>query len=164
MSVSVEMPKYKSHKEVWALKIKSIVRDGEGENRESDGSAIITPEEEGYAPFRVEGDYLHKHKPQAGGYYVVYKDGYKSFSPAEAFEEGNTLIKENSFFDRILIEAQELATKTNALNDFMRTQKFVDLDRQNKDLLYKQSRLMNEYLQVLGQRIELLGEKFSFKQ
>ena len=42
MSVSVEMPKYKSHKEVWALKIKSIVRDGEGENRESDGSAIIT--------------------------------------------------------------------------------------------------------------------------
>ena len=43
MSVSVEMPKYRSHKEVWALKIKSIVRDGEGENRESDGSAIITP-------------------------------------------------------------------------------------------------------------------------
>lgn len=69
---------------------------------------------------------------------------------------------ENSFFDRLLIEAQELATKTNALNDFMRTQAFVDLDRQNKDLLYKQSRLMNEYLQVLGQRIELLGEKFSF--
>ena len=92
MSVSVEMPKYRSHKEVWALKIKSIVRDGEGENRESDGSAIITPEEEGYTPFRVEGDYLHKHKPQVGGYYVVYKDGYKSFSPAEAFEEGNTRI------------------------------------------------------------------------
>ena len=69
---------------------------------------------------------------------------------------------ENSLFERLLIEAQELATKTNALNDFMRTQKFVDLDRQNKDLLYKQSRLMNEYLQVLGQRIELLGEKFSF--
>lgn len=69
---------------------------------------------------------------------------------------------ENSFFDRLLNEAQELATKTNALNDFMRTQKFVELDRQNKDLLYRQSRLMNEYLQVLGQRIELLGEKFSF--
>lgn len=86
--VEIEMPKYKSHKEVWALKIKSIVRDGEGENRESDGSAIITPEEEGYAPFRVEGEYLHKHKPQVGGYYVVYKDGYKSYSPAEAFEEG----------------------------------------------------------------------------
>ncbi len=71
---------------------------------------------------------------------------------------------ENSFYDRLLVEAQELAIKTNALNDFMRTQNFVDLDRQNKDLLYKQSRLMNEYLQVLGQRLEILGNKFSFKK
>lgn len=70
---------------------------------------------------------------------------------------------ENSFYERLLNEAQELATKTNALNDFMRTQEFVDLDRQNKDLLYKQSRLMNEYLQVLGQRLEILGKKFYFK-
>ena len=82
-------------------------------------------------------------------------------------EEWDALVKknnENAFFERLLVEAQELAIKTNALNDVMRTQKFVDLDRQNKDLLYKQSRLMNEYLQVLGQRIELLGEKFSFNQ
>ena len=65
--------------------------------------------------------------------------------------------------ERLLTETQELATKASALNDFMRTQNFIDLDRENKDLLYKQSRLMNEYLQVLGQRIELLGSKFSFK-
>lgn len=71
---------------------------------------------------------------------------------------------DSSFYERLLVEAQELATKTNALNDFMRTQRFVDLDRQNKDLLYKQSRLMNKYLQILGQRIELLGEKFSFSK
>ena len=71
---------------------------------------------------------------------------------------------ENSFYDRLLMEAQELAIKTNSLNDFMRTKGFIDLDRKNKDLLYVQSRLMNEYLQVLGQRIELLDEKFSFKK
>ena len=70
---------------------------------------------------------------------------------------------EKSFYERVLIESRELATKKNDLNDFMRTQEFVDLDRQNKDLLYKQSRLMNEYLQVLGQRLEILGKKFSFK-
>ena len=87
-----EMPKYKSHKEVWALKIKSIVRDGEGENRETDGSAMITPEEDGYAPFIVEPEYMHKHKPQVGGYFVQYKGGYKSFSPAKEFEEGYTII------------------------------------------------------------------------
>ena len=86
--ISREMPKYQSHKRVWALKIKSIKRDGEGENRDSDGSAMITPVEAGYAPFRVEFDYMHKHKPEAGGYYVQYEDGYKSFSPAQAFEEG----------------------------------------------------------------------------
>jgi len=86
------MPKYKSHKEVWALKIKSIVRDGEGENSETDGSAMITPEEDGYAPFRVEPEYMQKHKPQVGGYFVQYEGGYKSFSPSGAFEDGYSLI------------------------------------------------------------------------
>ena len=70
----------------------------------------------------------------------------------------------SDFITRLKEEAQELAIKTNGLNDFMRTQAFVDLDRANKDLLYAQSRLMNEYLQVLGQRLELLGDKFAFKK
>lgn len=69
-----------------------------------------------------------------------------------------------TFYDRLLEEAQELATKTNALNDFMRTQAFVDLDRENKDLLYSQSRTMNKYLQILGKRLEILGDKFAFKE
>ena len=37
-------------------------------------------------------DVVEKHNPEAGGYYVVYEDGYKSFSPAKAFEEGYTRI------------------------------------------------------------------------
>lgn len=82
MSIEREMPKYKCHKEVWALKIKMF-----GVN-EADGSGLITPEDTGYAAFKVSKEYLEKHKPQPGGYYVVYKDGYKSFSPAEAFEGG----------------------------------------------------------------------------
>lgn len=68
------------------------MRDGEGENRETDGSAMITPEEEGYAPFKVDFEYMRKHKPQVGGYFVQYEDGYKSFSPAEPFESGYTRI------------------------------------------------------------------------
>lgn len=86
------MPRYECHKKVWALKIKSIVIDGAGEDRESDGSAMITPEDIGFAPFKVDHEYMAKHKPTAGGYYVVYEDGYKSFSPAEAFESGYTRI------------------------------------------------------------------------
>jgi len=87
------MPKYRSHKEVWAFKIKQIVLDSDlakETNRETDGSAIITPEEEGYAPFKVSTEYMDRHKPYPGGYYVVYDDGYKSFSPAEAFLNGYT--------------------------------------------------------------------------
>ena len=46
-----------------------------------------------YAPFKVDHSYIRKHNPQIGGYYVVYEDGYKSFSPAEVFESGYTLIE-----------------------------------------------------------------------
>lgn len=88
-----EMPKYQSHKQVWALKIKAIAEDDKGEDVAGLASATIIPEEEGYAPFKVSVDYMTKHNPQVGGYYVVYKDGYKSFCPAKEFEEGNTLIK-----------------------------------------------------------------------
>lgn len=75
-----EMPRYQSHKKVWALKIADI--DG----------VMVTPENESYATFAVSTDYLRKHEPKIGGYYVVYDDGYASFSPADAFEGGYTLI------------------------------------------------------------------------
>lgn len=93
---SVEMPKYKCHKEVWALKIRMIVFDSQlaaKENRDTDGSATIYPEESGYAPIKVDFQFVEKHNPQEGGYYVVYEDGYKSYSPAEPFEKGYALIK-----------------------------------------------------------------------
>lgn len=90
------MPKYKCHKEVWAFKIKQIVptvmidEDGAKET----GKIMIFPEEEGYQPFEVSKDFIEKHKPQVGGYYVQYKDGYESYSPADAFEEGYSKIEE----------------------------------------------------------------------
>lgn len=89
VNAAAEMPRYQSHKKVWALKIKSIAHDSEAaraENRETDGSATITPEEPGFAPFKVDHAYVRKHDPKAGGYFVVYADGYKSWSPADAFE------------------------------------------------------------------------------
>ena len=79
-----EMPKYKCHKEVWALKIENI------KQIDSDGNAVITPTDKGFAPFVVRCEYMAKHKPEVGGYYVVYEDGYKSFSPAGVFESGYT--------------------------------------------------------------------------
>ncbi len=80
MSTEMEMPRYVCHKHVWALKIKAI-----------DGNFLV-PEDSRYAPLDMCRQWLDKHKPEAGGYYVVYKDGYASFSPAQAFEEGYTLV------------------------------------------------------------------------
>ena len=79
------MPKYQCHKKVWALKIKKIKYEGIFN--------CITPYEEGYADFLVDDAYMKNHNPQVGGYYVVYDDGYQSFSPAEAFEAGYTKIE-----------------------------------------------------------------------
>lgn len=81
MSSPEKMPKYLCHKEVWAVKIKGI-------RRLKDGSATIVPEESGFTPFKVDQSYVKKHDPKLGGYFVLYEDGYKSFSPAEPFEAG----------------------------------------------------------------------------
>jgi hypothetical protein len=92
--VSREMPRYKCHKEVWALKIAEIRGQSESikptiqELEEILARSEIVPADEGFAPFPVDAEYMRKHKPQVGGYFVVYKDGYKSYSPAQAFEEG----------------------------------------------------------------------------
>ena len=93
---SAELPRYRSHKEVWGLKIASIEFDSykaRQEGRETDGSAMLLPEDPGYGPISVDGAYVRKHEPKPGGYYVIYQDGYKSFSPAEAFEQGYSRIR-----------------------------------------------------------------------
>ena len=88
----MEMPRYRCHKEVHALKILRVEVPNRPVYEETDGSMIIVPVEVGYAPFRVPFEYVQKHHPQPGGYYVLYKDGYTSYSPAGAFEEGYTRI------------------------------------------------------------------------
>lgn len=86
ITAAVEMPRYVCHKTVHALKLGGVGP------KERDGSAFLYPSEKTYAPFRVSADYMTKHNPHVGGYYVVYKDGYVSFSPADAFEGGYTRI------------------------------------------------------------------------
>lgn len=90
-TASRELPKYKCHKEVWALKILAInFNNAHDPKSETDGTAQVIPDDDRYAAFTVDAAYLRKHKPEVGGYYVVYADGYKSYSPAKAFEEGYT--------------------------------------------------------------------------
>ncbi len=81
-----EMPKYKCHKVVWAMKIKAV---GAVESAEW---SSLTPEEEGLPSVTVSKAYIDKHNPKVGDYYVKYEDGYESWSLAEAFEQGYTKV------------------------------------------------------------------------
>lgn len=86
--VQREMPRYQSHKVVHALRIKEIHHHPQPANSVGGTGATIVPADEGYGPFDVDADFVQKHDPRPSGYFVVYADGYKSFSPSEAFETG----------------------------------------------------------------------------
>jgi len=81
--------KFRSHKEVHAMKIEEIEIHGEAEQDNDHVLIGGTPRE----AVEVSLAYMARHNPQVGGYYVKYEDGYESFSPAEAFESGYTEIQ-----------------------------------------------------------------------
>ncbi len=77
---------YRCYKTVWAMKIDKInhlsdkVDDDNGDRYElvsSVGNTVV-----------VTSTYIQRYSPYSGGYYVMYTDGYESFSPAKAFEDG----------------------------------------------------------------------------
>lgn len=62
-----------------------------------------------------------------------------------------------TYQERMVKEARELADKIHKLEDFMRTDKFYNLIRSKKDLMYEQLQAMLTYIHVLGKRLELEG-------
>lgn len=75
-AVQIEMPKYRCHKEVWALEIDSVFGNK------------LTFRDKGYASITCDPTMFLRGIPTPGDFYIVYEDGYKSFSPAKAFKEG----------------------------------------------------------------------------
>lgn len=80
------LPRWKCHKIVRAAKILQV-------EPRMNGSAVLHTKT---LAIVVSPEYCEKHRPVAFGYFVVYDDGYQSFSPAQAFEEGYTLIQEGN--------------------------------------------------------------------
>jgi len=81
-----ELPRYKCHKEVHALKIFGIEL--------VNGDAKLTFANNNFVPLMAYG-YGPKFKgtTEDMGYYVVYEDGYESWSPTKEFQEGYELIE-----------------------------------------------------------------------
>lgn len=81
----VQLPAYRSHKIVRAARITEFRANGI-----PDAPTLVLGEVG--AVVDLLPDWHAKHQPHVGGFYVVYEDGYMSFSPAKAFEEGYTLM------------------------------------------------------------------------
>lgn len=85
---SAEMPRYISHKRVWALEIDTV---GEAPNPTTNAPLPprkLTFRDKGYAAMMAPDEMFSRYVPVPGDFYVVYADGYKSFSPRKAFLEG----------------------------------------------------------------------------
>ncbi|MEM8598352.1 MAG: hypothetical protein AAGF99_00385 [Bacteroidota bacterium] len=78
MSAQAEMPRYRSHKVVWALRVKSVRQNGP--------VYTLSFEEPDFADLEIGPELGVRVEP--GGYLVQYEDGYRSWSPAEPFEAG----------------------------------------------------------------------------
>lgn len=92
MSASAQMPRYKSHKEVHALKLCGW--------EQWDGGVTLMPADRSFSAITIEGDEGERIGEAAlnssgdPGYLVVYEGGYRSWSPTEAFEKGYTRIEQ----------------------------------------------------------------------
>ena len=84
-----QMPEYLCHKKVRGLKIKSIEREDVLLGTEVVGyNHKLTFEDKDFPPFVVTDQFVKRSHCKVGGYLVRYEDGYLSWSPAEAFENG----------------------------------------------------------------------------
>jgi len=87
-----EMPRYKSHKEVNALKIESMgsVEGGVKMTFADEGyDETVIPDPDGSRIMEAMISHFGAGRNKVdAGYLVVYEDGYRSWSPSQAFEEG----------------------------------------------------------------------------
>ena len=95
-----KLPRYICHKQVNAGKIGAItiavqVQDGPVDDFLigvlPPGVDVLSPGVELVA-VRVPRSWKDRHNPEIGGYLIAYDDGYLSYSPAEAFEAGYSII------------------------------------------------------------------------
>lgn len=77
------LPLYQCHKQVRACKIAAVANGPNGWE--------VIPDDRSLDAIHVSQAWVDRHAPRPGGYFVAYRDGYTSYSPAREFEEGYTL-------------------------------------------------------------------------
>ena len=117
---TAQMPEYLCHKKVRALKIKEIIKKPCSIVDSATGFIYdLVFEDTDFDPFTVTWQWLQRSHCKAGGYLVRYEDGYVSYSPAKAFEDGYTRVSSKAKpltieeLNRIGDQAQQGYPKTN---------------------------------------------------
>jgi hypothetical protein len=88
IDVNKDAPLYRSHKTVRALEIKLLIMPAaEG------GSPLLMFADPEYPSQSIDPVMVARYVPVPGDFYVIYEDGYRSFSPRKAFLEGYTLVQ-----------------------------------------------------------------------
>lgn len=87
------LPKYKIHKIVSASKIKNVSICGVTDEPLFGTIQIVEPKED---VVHVDAMFLQEHRPQSGGYLVVYEDGYLSYLSEKTFKDGFSRINDIS--------------------------------------------------------------------
>jgi len=91
-AIKAQLPRYQCHKVVQAVKIGSL------EVNPYAGSVMIVPADPKLLPFHTRADFDERYFGTAEdrGYFVLYEDGYESWSPSEVFENGYARIESPS--------------------------------------------------------------------
>lgn len=80
-----QIQQWECHKKVRAFKIHQLVKDTIAGGWLLAGEPEPAKQRLGH---HVSDEYISRHNPSVGGYYVLYEDDYESYSPAKAFEDG----------------------------------------------------------------------------
>lgn len=156
------LPVFQSHKRVRAARITWIARDGQKIRLEMRYGEL------NYRYF-IDDEWLSKNHPVVGGYFVVYDDGYTSYSPAHAFESGysefiigvdfaagddqSAEMEIESFKSRVIDERIDLSERLGKLLSFFQSPTFSILSEAERSRLRNQARFMDGYAAVLEERI-----------
>jgi|SRR5882724_7535287 len=96
MTDTSNMPTYECHKKVHALEIAHV---GNYKKNPEMGNLVRTLTFMDGTTRDVGDDLFRRYLPQPGDFYVVYEDGYESFSPRKAFLDGYKAIDVRTFRD-----------------------------------------------------------------
>jgi hypothetical protein len=99
------LPLYQCHKRVRACKIAAVANGPNGWEVIADDRSLDA--------IKVSPAWVERHQPRPGGYYVLYRDGYASYSPQREFEDGYTLASDLA--DRRELLERQLADVNRAI-------------------------------------------------